>query len=90
MNILSRHPRPQTPPPAVRYEIVVEGKLGRRWANWFEGFELSEGDPGRTELVGCVDQAALHAALSRVRDLGMALVSVRRLDTSDESATPER
>ncbi len=90
MNFLSRRPKDPGHLAAIRYEIVVEGRLGRRWANWFEGFDLVDDDPGCAKLVGRVDQAALHAALSRIRDLGVALVSVRRLDTARPSGDPDR
>jgi hypothetical protein len=64
-----------------RYEIRVAGVLDSRWAAWFEGQAISRhGD--QTVICGLVaDQSALHGLLSKVRDLGLCLVSVRRLDT---------
>jgi hypothetical protein len=64
-----------------RYEIRVQGVLDRHWSAWFEGLEL-RGEPGGvTVLAGPVaDQAALHGLLARVRDLGLPLLSVRRID----------
>jgi hypothetical protein len=63
-----------------RYEIRVEGILDRRWTAWFEGLEI-ESDDGQTVISGRVaDQAALHGLLNRVCDLGLVLLSVRRLD----------
>jgi hypothetical protein len=55
--------------------------LDRHWSAWFEGLEL-RGEPGGvTVLAGPVaDQAALHGLLARVRDLGLPLLSVRRID----------
>jgi hypothetical protein len=64
-----------------RYEIRVAGRLDARWASWFDGLDLSHESDGTTVLRGLVvDQAALHGLLSRVRDLGLPLVSVIRVD----------
>jgi hypothetical protein len=64
------------------YEIRVEGRLGSSWADWFEGLEISdepdmEGVCRTTILSGMMDQAALHGTLSKLRDLGIRLLSVR-------------
>jgi hypothetical protein len=63
------------------YEIKVEGHLGREWAEWFEGAALALQDTGETLLTCLVaDQAALHGLLKKVRDLGLPLVSVNRIE----------
>lgn len=59
---------------AVR--ITVAGRMSKRLAAAFDGMTLVR-RPGITELVGEVaDQAQLHSLLSRIRDLGIELVSV--------------
>jgi hypothetical protein len=64
------------------YEIRVTGVLDGRWAAWFDGLQVS-GQGDQTVIRGLVaDQAALHGLLTKVRDLGLCLISVRRLDTS--------
>ena len=63
------------------YEIRIGGRLAPHWAPWFDGMDLTAADDGTTVLSGPVaDQAALHGVLTRIRDLGLALVSVTRLD----------
>jgi hypothetical protein len=64
----------------ARYEIRVQGVLDQRWTAWFEGLQVtSEGS--QTVICGPLpDQPALHGVLIKVRDLGMCLLSVRRLD----------
>ena len=67
------------------YEIRVEGRLEAERAAWFEGLTISvespEGCPTTTVLRGLVaDRAALHGLLSRIRDLGLHLLLVRRVD----------
>lgn len=67
-------------PEAVVYQIRLEGHLDARWAEWFEGLTITV-DNGNTVLTGAVtDQAALHGLLKKVRDLGMPLVSVNRVE----------
>lgn len=62
------------------YEIRVEGVLDRQWTAWFEGLEI-DSDHSQTVISGPVaDQAALRGLLNRVCDLGLVIVSVRRLD----------
>jgi hypothetical protein len=74
----------------ARYEIRVEGVLDSRWAAWFEGLQVSsEGE--QTVIRGLVtDQPALHGLLARVRDLGLCLISVRRLDPVESRDDPGR
>ena len=71
-----------------RYEIRVKGHLENRWADWFEGLTITREDNGETLLAGTVaDQAALHGWLRKVRDLGLPLISVKRIEPgqTDES-----
>jgi hypothetical protein len=64
----------------VRYEIRVEGVLDARWSSWFEGLEITHEPGGVTVIAGSVtDQAALHGLLARIRDLGLPLISVHRM-----------
>jgi hypothetical protein len=65
----------------ARYEIRVEGVLDSRWVAWFDGLQVS-GQGEETVICGLLaDQPALHGLLTKVRDLGLCLISVRRLDT---------
>jgi hypothetical protein len=63
----------------ARYEIRVEGVLAKRWTVWLDGLQVSV-DGSQTVIDGWLpDQPALHGVLIKVRDLGLTLVSVRRL-----------
>jgi hypothetical protein len=66
----------------ARYQITVEGVLDdARWSAWFDGLDVTSDAMGRTTIAGpLVDQAALHGLLTKVRDLGLPLVAVRRLE----------
>jgi len=65
----------------ARYEIRVAAVLDGRWAAWFNGLQVSaQGE--ETVICGLLaDQPALHGLLTKVRDLGLCLISVRRLDS---------
>jgi hypothetical protein len=70
---------------AGRYEIRVKGHLGPRWAARFDGMTLTRDGDGTTVIHGPVaDQAALHGLLARVRDLGIALLSVTQVEAEHE------
>jgi len=65
---------------AQYYEIRLKGHLEARWSNRFEGLTITLEEDGNTLLSGPVtDQAALHGLLKKVRDLGMPLISVNRV-----------
>ena len=72
----------------MEYRIRIEGELGQEWEDWFGGSAISREGDGVTVLTCAVaDQAALHGLLKRVRDTGMPLVSVNRLEVRP---TPRR
>jgi hypothetical protein len=63
------------------YQIRLKGHLDARWAAWFGGLTLTQDSDGTTAICGpVVDQAALHGLLQKVRDVGLPLVSVARVD----------
>jgi hypothetical protein len=65
----------------VHYQIRVKGVLDRRWSAWFDGLQVASDERGQTTIAGpVVDQAALHGLLTKVRDLGLELLEVRRSD----------
>ena len=72
----------------ARYEIRVAGVLDGRWALWFDGLQIS-GQGEETIICGLVaDQPALHGLLTKVGDLGLCLISVRRLGTGQAETRP--
>ena len=66
----------------VCYEIRVAGHLSENWAARFEGLSMRHEPEGETVLSGSLDQAALHGVLVRVRDLGLNLISVNRVEAA--------
>jgi hypothetical protein len=62
------------------YHIRIKGHLTADWADWFGGLTITLEESGDTLLAGPVaDQAALHALLRKVRDLGIPLISVAQV-----------
>jgi len=72
-----------------RYLIVVKGRLDARWSDWFDGFSIDPEGDDQTLLHGPVaDQAALHGMLNKIRDLGLPLVHVTRLEAPAARPVP--
>ena len=66
------------------YEIRVEGILDEKWSGWFDGLTITPQTSGETLLSGPVaDQSALHGLLNKIRDMGLPLSSVIRVDNDD-------
>jgi hypothetical protein len=85
---MSNKLNPETDPSqAMVYQIRIQGHLGRQWIAWFGGLAITLEDNGSTVLTGpVVDQAALHSLLRRVRDLGIPLLSVNRVEVGQADA----
>ena len=62
------------------YEIRVAGHLSANWAARFEGLSMRHEPEGETVLSGMLDQSALHGVLMRIRDMGLNLISVNRVE----------
>ena len=70
------------------YQIRIKGHLGREWTDWFGGLSITLEDNGDTLLTGpVVDQAALHGLLRKVRDGGLPLLAVMRIEPGQADAS---
>ncbi len=68
-----------------RIEIRIKGQIGQRWSGWFEGLIISHPGLGETILTGLVpDEAALYGIISRLRDLGLQLISLSSEEIQEE------
>lgn len=53
-------------------------------SRWLGDLTLTRHDDGSTSLSGAIsDQAELHGLLTKIRDLGVTLISVEVVDPSD-------
>ncbi len=70
------------------YQIKVEGHLDSQWSDWFDNLTITPSEDGTTLLTGpVVDDAALHGLLKKVRDSGMRLLLVKRVDCDQYDQT---
>jgi hypothetical protein len=61
------------------YQIRIKGHLDPRWSAWFDDLAVTPTENAETILSGpLVDQAALYGVLTKLRDLGLELLSVNR------------
>ena len=67
------------------YEIRVLSHLSANWAARFEGLSMRHDPEGETVLSGSLDQAALHGVLVKIRNLGLNLISVKRIEATESS-----
>ncbi len=58
------------------------------WEEWFEDMKIDYINDAETILLGELkDQTALHGVLDKIRDLGLILISVKRIDGIQSSPT---
>ena len=63
------------------YQIILEGHIRFDWSISFDDVNVEYTDQGKTIITGSLpDQTALHGVLMRIRDLGLSLVEVKRLE----------
>jgi hypothetical protein len=65
-------------------EIRVKGHLDPDWSEWLEDLTITHSPENVTCLRGTVaDQTALYGLLTKLRDLGLALLSVTSSDAGN-------
>jgi len=68
-------------PQKQSYQIRIEGYVTVDWSAFFEKVEILHTGDHQTILIGEVpDQTALHGVLMRIRDLGLSLLEVKRMN----------
>ena len=65
-------------------EIRVKGHLDQSWSNWLAGLAIDHVENDETVMRGPIaDQAALYGLVSKLRDIGLPLLSIRLLENGD-------
>ncbi len=71
----------------VAYQIRLKGQLGGEWAEWFGSLSIAPDADGTMLMISpALDQAALHGLIKKVRDLGLALISINPLGPDQAEA----
>ena len=84
----NKHDRKMVPSELNVYQIRLKGHLVDRWTGRFDGMSVTLTENGDTLLTGYViDQAALFGLLRKVRDLGLPLLSVNPVTSSQADDT---
>lgn len=68
--------------PAPLYRVLVASELDERWAAMVDGWRIVPAAGTTSFERRGADQAALYGLILRLRDLGLVLLAVERLDSS--------
>jgi hypothetical protein len=64
------------------YQICVQGYLKANWTEWLQSVQVKHKRNGVTILTGqIIDQSALQGLLDYLFDMGITLLSLKRVDT---------
>lgn len=71
----------------MHYQICVKGLLSQHWSDWFDGMSITTNKADGTSLLTgkVIDQAALYRLLRKVRDAGLQLESLTRIEAHEPS-----
>ena len=65
------------------YMIRIKGKINLNWLTCIDEVSIEYSDQDQTILnIAFPDQTALHGVLMRIRDLGLTLLEVKRIENS--------
>ncbi len=68
----------------TEYHIRLKGHLADHWSAWFNNMAISNEANGEAVLHGpLAGQAALHGVLIKIRDLGLPLLAVTTVATTE-------
>jgi len=75
----------------LKIEIHFKGQIGEQWLKWFDGLTISHPGDDETVLFGpVVDSSALYGIITRLRDLGLQLISMSSEEIEKESREHEK
>ncbi len=80
--------KPGLDQPAV-YQIRVQGVLQADWQDWLDDFQVKSDDTVTTLSGLVVDQPALFGLLIKIRNLGLTVLSIERLD-NEAASRPDK
>ena len=70
----------------LKIEICFKKQVNVQWSEWFGSLAVNHPNPDQTVLSGVVaDSSVLYGIISRLRDLGLELTSVRSEEIEEKS-----
>ena len=64
-------------------KIKIKGHLDSSWKDWFDGLEIIKEDDHTLLLGDARDEAFVYGVLNKIRDLNLKLISVEKIEESD-------
>ncbi|MBV8749531.1 MAG: hypothetical protein JO103_07440 [Candidatus Eremiobacteraeota bacterium] len=68
-----------------RYEIIVRGRLSKRYESAFDDVTLAARNRETTLSADLADQSQLYGLLNRLRDFGIELISVNAVSDARDA-----
>ncbi len=76
-------PTPNPDQPTI-YQIRIKESLSQEWQAWFDGMTIVHTASEETVITAeIIDQAQLYGLLKKVRNLGLTLLSVTPINSTD-------
>ena len=74
----------------IHVVITVQGHIDTTWSEWLNSMTIKHAAENESILTGTVvDQSALYGLLSKLRDMGLTLVSVASANAPAETPISE-
>lgn len=71
----------------LKVEVTIKGQIDPGWKGWFGDLDIKLGEKDTTQLSGYVpDQSALYGILSRLRDLGLELITIESTELPHDNS----
>lgn len=68
-----------------KIEIRVKGQVDEHWSEWFEGLKIIHTEAGESVISGVLaDESAVYGLITKIRDLGLHLLSVKNTNHGDD------
>jgi hypothetical protein len=69
-----------------KIEIRVKGQIDEHWSEWFEGLTITHAETEESVISGVLaDESAVYGLITKIRDLGLHLVSVKNTNHEEDS-----
>lgn len=71
----------------LQVEVRLKGQIDQSWSDWFDGLAIRYAEGDQTVMSGPIaDQAALYGLVSKLRDIGLPLLSIQLVEENHPSS----